>query len=219
MTPRNSTSGKATGKQQRVIRGLDADQRREQRRQALLDAALELFAAQGFVNTSIEQLCQHAYVATKSFYESFDSRDDLYAALLRQITDGAFARLVTVAAEAPDEETGTRLLLAELAHAFVDDVRVAQVTFGQGSAITPVAERQRRENRRAAAAFVEDLWVGYGTVLTERYHGIAIGLIGGLFDIIADWILDVPSAGPTPASVDELIARLSDFYGAVRNGS
>ncbi|TQL66317.1 TetR family transcriptional regulator [Nocardioides albertanoniae] len=219
MTPRNSTSGKTTGKQQRVIRGLDADQRREQRRQALLDAALELFAAQGFVNTSIEQLCQHAYVATKSFYESFDGRDDLYGTLLQQITDRAFARLASVVDEAPDEETSTRLLLAELAHTFVDDVRIAQVTFGQGSAITPAAERQRRENRRAAAAFVEDLWVGYGTVLTERYHGIVIGLIGGLFDIIADWVLDVPAAGPTPAMVEELITRLSDFYDAVRNGS
>ena len=56
-------------------------------------------------------------------------------------------------------------------------------------------------------------------VQTERCHGIAIGLIGGLFDIVADWVLDVPAAGPSPDAVEELITRLSDFYGAVRNGS
>ena len=58
----------------RTIRGLDAEERRAQRRAQLLDAALELFAANGYLNTSIEQLCQAAYVGTKAFYEVFDSR-------------------------------------------------------------------------------------------------------------------------------------------------
>ena len=206
-------SSKPTG---RTIRGLDAEQRRLQRRQALLDAGLELFAAQGFLGTTIEQLCQQAYVGTKAFYETFESRDDLYVALLAQIADGAFARLTELDTEAEhDEATTAQVLLSGFAHAFVDDLRFAKVTFGEGSAITPLAERQRRTNRRTAATFVEAIWQRYDAEPDPRSHYVAIGLIGGLFDIIADWVLDRTDA--TPADVEELVQRLVAFYAAVRH--
>lgn len=203
----------------RRIRGLDADQRRLARRQALLDAGLELFATQGFPGTTIEQLCQQAYVGTKAFYEAFETRDDLYAALLAQITESTFDRLSSadLADEGADERSIARRLLTEFAHAFVDDVRVAKVTFGEGSAITPGAERQRRANRRTAALFVEDIWRRYQPELDAASHQVAIGLIGGLFDIIADWVLDRPGSDPDPADVDELVAGLLAFYFAVRH--
>lgn len=202
----------------RTIRGLDAEQRRLQRRQALLDAGLELFAAQGYLGTTIEQLCQQAYVGTKAFYETFESRDDLYVALLAQIADTAFAALgeLDTAAER-DEPATAQLLLAGFAHAFVDDLRVARVTFGEGSAITPLAERQRRANRRTAAAFVEAIWQRYDAAVDPRSHYVAIGLIGGLFDIIADWVVDRSAAAPDAADVEELVQRLVAFYAAVRS--
>ena len=202
----------------RRIRGLDADERRLQRRQALLDAGLELFAAQGYVSTTIEQLCQQAYVGTKAFYETFASRDDLYVTLLAGIADDAFTRLGETVAGIPDdadERTLSDLVLGEFAHAFVDDLRRAKVTFGEGSAITPAAEQQRRTNRRTAATFVEGLWQRWEPGPGERAHFIAVGLIGGLLDIIADWVSGRSVA--TEADVDELIARMCAFYGALRH--
>lgn len=71
----------------RRIRGLDAEQRRAQRRDQLLTAAFDLFAQDGYVNTSIEQICQTAYVGNKAFYELFDSKEDCFLALLNQIGD------------------------------------------------------------------------------------------------------------------------------------
>lgn len=206
-------TSKPTG---RRIRGLDAEQRKLQRRQALLDAALELFAQNGFVPTTIEQLCQAAYVGTKGFYETFESRDDLYAALLARITEEAFSRLAEVDAEvaSADERTASRRILATFAHVFVDDVRVAKVTFGAGSAITPVAEQQRRANRRTAAAFVLSIWSRYAGEQDHAQH-VAIGLIGGLFDIIADWLLDI-GGEPSEDQIEELVLRLVAFYEAVR---
>lgn len=201
----------------RRIRGLDADQRRQQRRQALLDAGLDLFAAQGFINTTIEQLCQHAYVGTKAFYETFESREQLYVELLKAIADGAFTRLGELDTSQPSgsEADVSERILAAFAHVFVDDVRAAKVTFGEGSAITPDAERQRRQNRRTAAAFVEGIWNRFSAAEKHQRH-VAIGLIGGLFDIIADWVHDVAEQEPTDDEVDELILRLNAFYRAVR---
>jgi len=202
----------------RRIRGLDAEQRREQRREALLDAALDLFAAQGYAATTIEQLCQHAYVGTKAFYETFDSRDQLYSVLLHRVADTALAE----AAEAgvgDDETVVSERIVTTLAHRFADDVRWAKVTFGHGSAITPSAEVQRRTNRRAAAAFVEDVWVRFrGHPTSAQEHAVAIGLIGGLFDIIADWVLDLEGEESTPEEIEELTTRLLTFYRTVRAG-
>lgn len=218
-TPTPGTSATA-GSAPRRIRGLDAEQRRQQRRDALLEAGLDLFASQGFINTTIEQLCQHAYVGTKAFYETFASREDLYSALLAGISTKVLGDIAQLAADQPDldEDVLLPLLLSAFAHAFVDDVRYAKVTFGEGSAITPEAERQRRSNRRAAASFVESLWQRYAAAPLEAGHGIAIGVIGGLFDIVADWVLDLEAQEPSEGEIDVLVSRLLTFYRAVRHG-
>ena len=199
----------------RTIRGLDAEQRREQRREQLIDAALELFASQGFVNTSIEQLCQQAFVGTKAFYEAFASKDELYAALLQRVVDRAMARVTADLDLSRPEDELAPALLGDYVHALVDDLRVAKVTFGEGMAMTPIAERQRRANRRFIATFIEGLWRSFGDDADAANHDIAIGLVGGMLDIVADWLVhDEAEREP----VDVLIQRITRFYGAVRTG-
>lgn len=204
----------------RVIKGLDADQRRELRRQALLDSALELFARQGYAATTIEQLCQHAFVATKSFYEVFESREACYRQLLIQITDGAFAAAFAAREESDGTEDGVaRSLLESLARSFGTDLRVSRVTFGEGAAISLAVETVRRENRRAIAAYVEETWAGFD--VPGARPGLATGLVGGLLDLIADWSHG-QSFDRTPdeesAQVVVLTALLTDFYDTLRAG-
>jgi AcrR family transcriptional regulator len=217
----------------RRIRGLDADERREQRRRQLLDAALDLFAEQGYASTSIEQICQTAYVGTKSFYELFDSKEACYLALLQRTSQEISERVVAVLDEAApdDERLATRQLLGAFAHALVDDPRIARTTFGGAAGISPAIERQRRANRRWSAGFLEDVWARYG-VATPRseagrrsLHRLAVGTIGGLFDLIVDWLDDegdgddADEAGSTADhGVDALIDDLTAFYDVVRDG-
>jgi AcrR family transcriptional regulator len=196
----------------RRIRGLDADQRRAQRQDDLLAAALDLFAAAGYPNTSIEQICQAAFVGTKGFYEIFDSKEACYIALLRQVSATIEARMVEALRTLPDDEpAATEVLLSSFAHALVDDPRFAKVTFGQAGGISPAVERQRRENRRWAADFLTSVWQRNGAPADPSLYRVAIGVIGGLFDLVADWLLD-------PAEPDSLIADLTVFYQAVRRG-
>jgi AcrR family transcriptional regulator len=220
--PRSGQDARRPG---RRIRGLDAAQRLDQRRSQLLDAALELFASNGYHNTSIEQLCQAAYVGNKGFYEIFDSKEACYLALLRQITDEVSTMLAGALLAAPAEERrGTATLISAFAHSLVDDPRVAKVTFGEASGISPAIERQRRANRRWAAEFVESVWQRYGAADRAARNSrrridrqkVAIGVIGGMFDLVADWLIDArPGA---PGETDRLIADLTAFYQAVRNG-
>lgn len=198
---------------------MDAEERRARRRDDLLDAALELFSAQGYQDTSIEQICKQAYVGTKSFYEVFTGKESLYVALLDRIVAEVTGRL-TSALDALDDGQGAsesaQALIRHFADAFVEDVRVARVTFGEGRAVTPLAEVHRRTNRRWAASFVETVWQRLGITPGPHSHVVAMGLIGGLFDIISDWLLDADSARPTDRA--DLQDGLDRFYTVVSSG-
>jgi AcrR family transcriptional regulator len=209
----------------RTIRGLDAEQRRAERREQLLDAALKLFAANGYINTSIEQICTTAYIGTKSFYEVFTNREDCYVALLARTSERLQEQVAGMAAQAVGNERETApMVIHVFVHALLDDPRVAKVTFGMAPGISPAVERQRRTNRRWAAGFLGQLWDRYDGPPTgpdaadQRAvrHSVAIGLIGGLFDLISDWLLD---ADPTkPGQIEKLIDDMTTFYIVVRRG-
>ena len=205
----------------RTIRGLDAGQRRAERREQLLDAALKLFAANGYLGTSIEQICTTAYIGTKSFYELFTSREECYLALLRRTSERLEERVAEAAAQATgNERQEAPRLLATFVHALVDDPRITKVTFGMASGISESVERQRRSNRRWAAGFLVQLWDRYdGPPADEQRvvrHSVAIGLVGGMFDLISDWLLDADLADQ--GQVETLIDDLTTFYITVRRG-
>ena len=69
------------------------DQRRERgerNRRALVDAALELFASNGFDATTVEQIAALAGVAPRTFFHHFPSKEDVlfdgYAERLQEVT-------------------------------------------------------------------------------------------------------------------------------------
>jgi AcrR family transcriptional regulator len=209
----------------RRIRGLDAEQRRLRRRSQLLDAALDQFAAHGYHRTSIEQICRVAFVSTKSFYESFESREACYIALLQRSTEQIAGAVAAQFQDAPESEADAeQRIIAAFAHALVDDPRFARVTFGGAGGISPAVEAQRRTNRRWAAGFLQEIWAYYGATAPETdgdastadIQSVAIGTIGGLFDIVADWLQDSDPADA--GAVDDLIERLTAFYRVLRAG-
>lgn len=202
----------------RRIRGLDAEQRRAQRREQLLTAAFELFARDGYVNTSIEQICQTAYVGNKAFYEVFDSKEDCYLALMKElgarIATRVMEELQYVVAGEGDEAT-VRRVLAVLAHELVVDPRLVVVAFRECTGISPRVEARRRADRRWAAATLEAFWSRRAQPGENiDYRAVAIATVGGLFEIIADF-LDVVDP---PNTVDDLAHDLSSFVLTVGRG-
>ena len=208
----------------RTIRGLDAEQRRIHRREQLLASAFELIARDGYANTSIEQICQNAFVGNKAFYETFDSKEDCYIELLRQIAERIEQHVVEILGNATDDnDEMVRLLLSAFAHALVDDPRVAVVAFGECAGISPRVERERRENRRWTATFLEEFWrrrefPEAADSAKVNFGALAVLTVGGLFEAVADWLHDRevdPDSGP---SIDALIANLTSYMEVVRVG-
>ena len=54
------------GAHSRTYRGVDTEQRRAQRRERLLEAALDEFTSRGYHKTKIADLCTRAGVSTRS---------------------------------------------------------------------------------------------------------------------------------------------------------
>lgn len=202
----------------RRIRGLDADQRRAQRRDQLLAAAFDLFAQDGYVNTSIEQICQTAYVGNKAFYELFDSKEDCYLALMHEMAERLEGQVEQeFRRTAPDEteEATVHRVLAAFAHALVDDPRVAVVAFRECTGISARVEAQRQENRRWAARFLESYWRSKPQAGPDiDYRMMSVATVGGLFETIADYLHESDS----PRSIDDLTRDLTSFVLAVGSG-
>ncbi|WP_446221339.1 TetR/AcrR family transcriptional regulator [Nocardia sp. IBHARD005] len=204
----------------RRIQGLDAEQRRARRREQILVAAFDLIAADGYVNTAIEQICQTAFVGNKAFYELFESKEDCYLALLQQQSERAQDMVATALSESSgDRDDVVAAVIGAFAHSMVDDPRVAKVTFGEASGISAKVEQQRRVNRRWAAQFLEILWREYGFVppggIGVDLHALAVSTIGGLFETVADWLHT--DAGAT-GEINALIRDLTAFIEIVHLG-
>lgn len=71
----------------RRYRGQSPDTRQAQRRQQLLDAALDVIGERGFSSMTVKGVCQTAGLTERYFYESFDNRDALLAELYQTQTE------------------------------------------------------------------------------------------------------------------------------------
>lgn len=94
--------------------------RRTERRQALLTAAAHAFAGGGFAGTSLDDIAAEAGVSRVLIYRHFDSKDQLYRAILDQTRDD-LAR----ATGAPDQLGPSSLqALIQVAQAHPDEFQL-----------------------------------------------------------------------------------------------
>lgn len=93
----------------RNFRGESPDERRERRRRALLEAALDLVHTEGLQATSVRSVCARAGLISRYFYESFDKLDDLLSAALVETADDLLAAGAAAIRDAPDQQEEARL--------------------------------------------------------------------------------------------------------------
>lgn len=93
-------------------------QRKARTHRALLDAALELLADQGFGSLSLRQVAKRAGVVPTAFYRHFDSMD----ALGVELVDEAIGTLRTMIRAARDEDLGYQEVITHSVRIFVRHV-------------------------------------------------------------------------------------------------
>ncbi|HXD58666.1 MAG TPA: helix-turn-helix domain-containing protein [Thermoleophilaceae bacterium] len=74
----------------------------EATRRGLLDAARELFAADGYVDVSIDEICRRARVTKGALYHHFKDKRDLFAAVFEEVEREWADELAELVAEERD---------------------------------------------------------------------------------------------------------------------
>jgi AcrR family transcriptional regulator len=97
----------------------------EERRVALLESALEVFAKRGYHASSIDDIAREAGVSKALIYEHFTSKQVLYAELLEQHAGELFSALAEAISEAGRDASARLVVGLDAFYGFVEDHRVA----------------------------------------------------------------------------------------------
>ncbi len=176
----------------RVYRGQSATERREERRQRLIEAGLDLFATQGYLATSIEEICAAAAISTRNFYELVDGREGLLVLLhdiaMRRAEEAVLDALRT----APEDDAAARVgaALAAFVAAMTDDPRWARIAYVEVVGISPVVERRRHTWMATFARLIAaqaDAMADRGLAPRRDHELTAVALVGAVDRLIVHW--------------------------------
>ena len=133
----------------RTYGGLSSEQRSQERRERLLDAARELIAETGLAPLTVDQVCQRAKLSKRYFYTEFATKDDLLDACAEDL----YARL-----KAAMEHVLITTPLADRAHGVLRTVVHTLVASAADSRLyqeSPGFPRLRELQQREIGAFTE----------------------------------------------------------------
>ncbi|MET8427174.1 TetR/AcrR family transcriptional regulator [Nocardia sp. NPDC004860] len=178
--------------------GRAVTERKAERRQRFLDAAIQIFGERGYANCSLADVCAAAGLSKRQFYEEFQTREDVLVAAYDQIQDQAGAALATaLSAMGPDPDptdTVTRALSAFLGSIGADPHR-AKVAFVEVVGVSERMEQHRRDRRHAWVATlylaVEPL-AGSGARVRGAGELAGSALIGAINGLAHEWLLSEP---------------------------
>jgi AcrR family transcriptional regulator len=146
--------------------GRPASRRREQTRARLLDAAHEVFAEVGMDAASVEMICERAGFTRGAFYSNFESKDELFLSLVRQVAE---AKLEEVAGRVRELDQASIADLADLVR------QVVGASFGERmepQLISEIRAQALRDPRLGAA------YLAWQDAMRVRIEGIIDYVVG-----------------------------------------
>jgi AcrR family transcriptional regulator len=170
--------------------GKTAQERRDERRERLMEAGLELFGTQGFQATTIEALCASARLNPRYFYEGFATREALLGAVYERHVATVAQAVVAALDAGPDDavarlETGLRAFL-DLTLA---DPRAARVNYFEVIGVSRELEQLRRDALRSYAGLI----AGEITAIAQRVplavsdpRSLAVAIVGAVDGLVID---------------------------------
>jgi len=208
------------GRKQRLHRGRTIEERRAERRTALLDAALGLFGTKGYASTSIEDLCSTSFVTTRYFYEEFGNREGLLLALYERVTEQVAGAVLAVDVPPRDDHiaVATRARVSAFVHAVVDDERVARVLLLEQGGGSVALQEQRRAVHAFFAHFVAEKSFNYldaGEIVARDYDLLGLLFVGAVNEAVCDWVVSPPAER---RDIEHVIDTVTEMYLIVRRG-
>lgn len=187
--------------------GASAQERRDRRRAALLDATLEVLAVRGVGGLGVKAICAAAGLNDRYFYEQFGTCDDALMALndllIGQATE-AFA--LAIASTEPEARTRLRACVSAAIDFVTVDPRRGRFLIESQS-----TEQLRAKRRQLVAALAEFMMsgrrlLGPDAPSEEDSRLMALTIISGGLDVGVMWL-----SGDLDVDRDRLIDVMTAF--------
>lgn len=205
---------------ERRYSGRPVEEWKAARRERLLEAALELFATDGYQSTSIERLCSTAKVSTKHFYQEFPNKEAVLVAVHERGVREGMEHAASALAAAPPSPIEARLRqgLTAYLHTVMADPRLARIAFVEVVGVSTRVEEQRLAFRELIVGLIDaegSAAVERGELRPRDFHFLGMALIGAINATVYDWIQHDPR--PPAEELQEAIVQLAqDMLGVQR---
>lgn len=201
-TPEKKQTGNR--EQRRAYGGKAAGEREEERRARLLQAAVDLFGTQGYAATTLQQICASARVAPRHFYEHFESREAILAAILEDLSQQVLTRITRCdVTETTDVRDYLQKKLAAVISFYEANPKLTRINCIEIIGVSEWLEQRRREKSRRFTQFiVDDLQILAERKLIPRrdYRLTAIAMVGAIDELLTESVLQ-----PESTSIDAIV--------------
>lgn len=173
----------------RTYGGATAQQRRDRRRAALLDATLDVVAAEGVAGLGVKAICTTAGLNNRYFYEQFRDCDEALMALNDLIVMRATAAFVeTIATTEADAHTRLRACVATALDFVTVDPRVGRFVIESQATAQLRAKRQQLVAALAEMMLTARELLGPDAPSEEDSRLIALSVLSGGLELVAMWL-------------------------------
>ncbi len=174
----------------RPYRGVSADDRRADRRERLIEAALDVAGEAGVTAVTMKAVCARAGLTERYYYESFRTRDELLAAAAAPGMQEIGRRVVAaIDATPPDLFARSRACAEAIVSVLAEDPRKARI-FREAVA-NDALRAQHAAAINAYAALVGGQirnLQGLGDEHQGRIDTVALILVGGTTQALGSWL-------------------------------
>lgn len=184
-------------------------------RREMLAAALELFSEKGYHNVSMQQIAEKAEFAIGTLYKFFNSKEDLYQALILEKHLKFHEALTKAVAETDDEIEKLRKYVQANGEVFRANVSMIRIYFAetQGARYNVMANSSA-EIRHRRRQFMEDLTAIFESGMKKKRfkrignpHHLAVALDSISNAFLFLW-LEEPERHPYPEDPDTVLSIL-----------
>ena len=200
----------------RAYRGVPADQRRAQRRQLLIDTALDCLHEEGLAAISVRSVCARARLTPRYFYESFEGLEPLLLTAVDSVVDEVAEQALTALAAAPaDLAVQVRSAIDAGYGVVATDARKASALLVAASGHGPLRARRQKLVTDYADLIIDGLPLLNGLGLAERRtaRAMALFVMGGAADVI-----EAVLSGRLRLSRKQLVDQLTAMWLSVLSG-
>lgn len=125
-----NTKKKTNETKERQFKGLSLTERKEARREKLIEAGIAMYGTQGFFSVTVKDVCNEAKLTERYFYESFKKSEELFQTVfLRMISKMQSCLTQAVLMAAPEPKNMVTAGLSALLNTIKDDPRMARIIY------------------------------------------------------------------------------------------